>query len=609
MKHIRWIWGFWRPHRVWLFLLGFMTLLSSAVAIGYPLLFKYLLDELDQTLAQANPELANTTTWRLVWLFAVIGLARSLTHLYPGLRALINLKLGMDIRQTYFAQILEKGHRFFQKFRTGDLVTRLTDDIEGFPKIAWFSCSGVFRAVESSSKFLFCMGVMIALSWKLSLLSIIPLGPMLYIFYRLRTELSKRALLQQNAISKTNDALEAAFSGVRILKAFTGEKNQAREFRKTLDERIGIELSMVRLWMGVGQIYWGIQFIGQVIVIVAGGIMVVNASITSDSSYSSYPVLKYLGTMSPGTFYAFYKYLEILLQPLLDIPQFFVSSRQTYACIDREIEITDTPGGTEGIYIGTLPTTRIDRIELKNVDFSYDQGLPISLQGIDLVLKRGERVAVVGAVGSGKSTLVKLVAGLLPPTGGELLINGRPLPDLDIRQFRAHIGYIPQEATLFSESVLDNIKFGRSLEYEAVQEALEMAQVKDEMEALPGGLEQVLGQKGLTVSGGQKQRLAIARALAHNPDVLLMDDVTASLDAENERKFWATFTKKSPDAACLIITHRLATARQADFIYVLDHGRIVGKGTHQQLLENCDEYRSFLTRDELKAALGLAGTI
>jgi ATP-binding cassette subfamily B protein len=186
-----------------------------------------------------------------------------------------------------------------------------------------------------------------------------------------------------------------------------------------------------------------------------------------------------------------------------------------------------------------------------------------------------------------------------------VLVNGAPLGSYAPEQWRARVGYIPQEANLFSETVADNVRFGRPLTDADVSAALELARVSAEMEALPDGIGEVLGQRGLTVSGGQKQRLAIARAVAGSPDLLLMDDCTSALDAENERVFWELLAQRLPGAMCLIVTHRLATARVADRIYVLDRGRIVGHGTHLQLLENCDVYRNFLTREELAAALGL----
>jgi len=587
-----------------------MTLLSSAVTLAWPFIFGHIIDiitavigdsekdisgypifiqsfliYLDRFIGEASQDNIGPVIRKLVWLLVIIGLARTVSYFYPGFRGMINAKLGMDIREHYFGVILKKGHRFFQKFRTGDLVTRLTDDIDQWPKIAWFSCSGIFRAVESFSKFLFCIGFMLAMNWELALLSITPLPVMLVIFYILRSALSKRSTELQQIISKTNDALEAAFSGVRILKAFRGETNQTNKFREVLDERIGVELNLIKLWMGLQTMYGGIQFVGQVIVMVVGGMMVIR------------------DTLSYGEFYAFYVYLSLLLQPLLDIPQLFVSSRQAFACIDREIEIDETPGGTENAYTGSEPLRSIQTTEVRDVSFRYDEDLPLALENVNLTLKRGERAAVVGAVGCGKSTLIRLVAGLLPPDSGEVLINGKPLSRLSVKEYNARIGYIPQESTLFSESVAENVRFGRDIQERGVRESLDMAQVLEEMENLPEGINEVLGQKGLTISGGQKQRLAIARAVAGEPDVLLMDDCTSSLDAENERDFWRRFAERFPEAACLIVTHRLATARQADVIYVLDEGRIVGKGTHKELLESCEEYQNFLTREELQAAL------
>lgn len=570
-------------------MLGFLTLLSSAATIGFPLVLKFVIDNLDENLKD-NPSLdATELTYKLVMMIVIVGLVRSASWIYPGVRAQVNNLLEKDVREYYFGQIVQKGYRFFQKFRTGDLVTRLSDDIFGFPKIAWFCCSGIFRAVESSSKFVFCMAFMFYMNWQLALLAIIPLPVMLMIFYRIRMALTKASADRQQIFSRTNDELEASFSGIRILKAFCGEMHQVRNLRGILDERIAVELRLQRLWMGVRMLYQGVQFTGQIIVIVAGGYMVLNDQ------------------LKIGEFYAFYVYLSILLAPLMDIPNLFVTSRQAFACIDREIEIEETRGGTEDIYTGRDTVGRIERLALERASFCFDPGLPNAVDNVDLELGSGRKIAIVGRVGSGKSTLLKVVAGLLPPQEGALLVNGRPLTEYALDDYRRHVGYIPQEATLFSESVSDNVSFGRETDAEIVIRSLEMARVRTELEALPKGLETVLGQKGLTISGGQKQRLAIARALAGQPDVLLMDDCTASLDAENEKAFWELLREHYPQTACLIVTHRLATAQVADLIHVMEDGRIVGSGSHMQLLAECEAYRNFLSREEMKADLELAG--
>jgi ATP-binding cassette, subfamily B, multidrug efflux pump len=585
MTHVRWIWRFWQPHRPWLWVLALLTLLSSAVTLAFPKVLGYVIDNVKSLAEASNPELSSSRIWTLTGILIAIGVARSLANLYPGTRALINGRIEMDVRQHYFSKILEKGYRFFSKFRTGDLVTRLTDDISNYPKIAWFACSGVFRAVESGSKFLFCIIFMLMINWQLALLTLLPLPVMLILFYRVRTAMTVRALERQQITSRTSDALEAAFSGIRILKAFTAEEQTAQRFSDLLDERIGVEMRLMQLWMGMQNIYGGIMLLGQLTVVFAGGLMVV------------------YNHLSVGDFFAFSLYVTLLLPPLMDIPNLFVTSRQAFACIDREIEIEETSGGTENVYTGANQLTRLDSVELRDASFTYDGKVDPALAAISLKVAAGQRVAIVGAVGSGKSTLLKMTAGLLPPTDGMLLVNDEPLQGYNLASYRSQIGYVPQEATLFSESVSENVRFGRELSPEDVESALTLAQVIDEFKALPKGLDQVLGQRGLTISGGQKQRLAIARALAGRPRLLLMDDCTSALDAENERAFWESFRAQNPDAACLIVTHRLATARQADTIVVLEGGKLAGVGTHEQLLEACEPYRNFLSREELKAAL------
>jgi ABC-type multidrug transport system fused ATPase/permease subunit len=588
VKYVKWIWNFWQPHWPWLFILAFMTLLSGAVTLAYPMVLKSVIDGLTEAYDTGDPQLARATILHYIWILVLIGVGRSLANLYPAFRALMNAKLEMDVRDYYFGRIMGKGYRFFMRFRTGDIVTRLTDDIAGHMKIAWFSCSGIFRAVESTSKFLFSMAFMLSMDWRLALLSTIPLPLMMLIFYRVRTVLTQRSLHRQQMVSSTNDALDAAFSGVRILKAFNGEERQYTRFRDLLGERIEVEIGVVKLRMGLQSLYQGTQSIGQMIVIVVGGLMVLR------------------GELTIGEFYAFYFYLTLLLQPLMDIPNLFVTSRTAFASIDREIELERTDDEA-AVSDGRprLPLESIRSMDLRNVSFAYGEGRPNVLDDVTLSLRGGQRIAVVGGVGAGKTTLVKLLAGLLPPDSGMVLINGAPLAEYDSSAVVSRIGYVPQEANLFSESVAENISFGRDLPDEMVEDALELARVRQEMEALPRGIKQVLGQRGLTVSGGQKQRLAIARALAAAPDLLLLDDVTSALDAENERRFWEGVRRRMPDAACVIVTHRLATARQADVIYMLERGRVICTGTHLELLQNCPQYQDFLTHEELEQAIGM----
>jgi len=613
MKYMRWIANFWKPHRPWVWILTVLTIISSAATLVYPYFIGFIIDKiyefdgkagidtgkmpdfiqgpilaLNNWVGTASAENAAEIGHKLILVILLVGLARTLSSLYPGVRALINAKLAMDIRKYYFSKIIDKGYQFYNKLRTGDLVTRLTDDIDGWPKIAWFCCSGIFRAVESTSKFIFCIAFMCLINWKLALISISPLPLMLWIYYALRIKLTKVALARQQMISNTNDQIEAATSGVRILKAFNGIEGQSKAFKKVLENRIDIEIQFQKLWFSVWNVYAAITKIGQLIVIFVGMLMV----------WGKIP-----GALTVGELYAFYIYIDYLLGPLMDIPQLFVTSRTAFACIDREIEIEETPGGIENYIVGKTIIPRINAVELENVTFRYAEGLPPTLENISLTLKHGEKAAVIGSVGCGKTTLIKVVSGMFPPEIGVVKVNDVPMNAVEIRSYREKVGYIPQESTLFSETVEDNVKFGRDVSDGVVRESLDMAQVLEEMEKLPSGLKEVLGQKGLTVSGGQKQRLAIARAIACDPDLLLMDDCTSSLDAENEKRFWDMFAKKYPDTACLIVTHRLSTARKADIIYVLDEGRIVGKGTHEELLRDCEEYRNFLTREELKAAL------
>jgi ABC-type multidrug transport system fused ATPase/permease subunit len=620
-EHVDWLWRYWVPHRHVLIFLAFFTLVSTAVAVAYPLVFRSVIDRVSEMLEAGD---ASTDISGIMLTLGLILVGYFVSRLYPATRAMMNARLERDVRDDVFGELMDKDYHFNNRFRTGDVVTRLTDDIAEFPKIAWFACSGIFRAVESSSKLIFCLAAMLMMSWKLTLLSIVPLPVMMWIFYGLRHKMRYYMEASQQSVSKTNNLLEAAFSGVRIVKAFSAEDAQERKLAAILRERIGVLLGLVKLQVVMFSLDTFASRLGQMVVIAYGGFLVIR------------------GELSIGTIFAFYVYLDMLTGPMMDVPFLFMTGQQAFVSVDRVEEIRGYPV-TE-----TRPAGRkledIRELTFENVSFSYD-GTRQNVDSVDFTIPLGKRVAVVGPVASGKSTVLKIVAGILVPQEGRILVNGEPLTEWNWDSYRRRIGYVPQEALLFSKSIQDNVTFGRrppsetesdewvvdvvppdpSAHDAAARESgpaseaerrvaeswarycLSVAQMDSDLATFPNGIGTVVGQKGGLVSGGQKQRIAIARALAGRPRVLLLDDCTAALDAQNEDRFWTQLDEEFGEGICFVVSHRLATIRRADSILVLDDGKLVDQGRHEELVRRCETYRAFLQTEEKLEHLGATG--
>ncbi|HOX13582.1 MAG TPA: ABC transporter ATP-binding protein [Spirochaetia bacterium] len=574
VDHVAWIRAVWSEHKGLVALLFFLTLLSSAVAVLYPYLSKLLLDTIQGLLA--SPGLGNPMDEvdRLLLVFLAVGLAGLVASMFPGIRGMTNSVFEHVIRSKYFRKVLAKDYGFFAKFSTGDVVTRLTDDLYDFPKLSWFLCSGIFRAVESISKVAFCLAAMVLLNPKLTLYSLVPLPLMIAIFYVTQDRIYDTFQKNQEAISAVNARLEMSFSGVRIIKAYACEDKYRRFFRNVLEQRFGTELAVAKLEVVLHLIYQYIDYVAQVGIVFAGGLMAVR------------------GEISIGTFYAFYTYLTLLIFPILDIPQLFVSGKRAFVNIDRLEEIARhpepaAPGKPRAV-------DRLERVELYGVSFRYGDRAENSLTDICFSIGRGERIGVIGPVGSGKSTLVKCLLGLLPPSSGEIRVNGEDLRELDLVSYRARVGYVPQEALLFSGSLRENVDFGgESLSDEMFRTSVEAAQMAEEIASFTDGERTVVGQRGVSLSGGQKQRMAIARAVARRPELMLFDDITASLDAANEERLMRRLDELSGDLSFVIVSHRLSTLQYVDKVLFLDQGRALGFGRHEELLQN-RRYRAFI---------------
>ncbi|NLJ10810.1 MAG: ABC transporter ATP-binding protein [Treponema sp.] len=589
-RHLRWIWHIWRERQGLILLLFFLTLLSSLVAVSYPYLTKLLIDML-QKLIESQPGLAQirAETWRLAGLFILVGITGLIASLFPGIRGAVNVVFEHLIRMKYFKKVLEKDYQFFARFRSGDIVTRLTDDLYDFPKLGWFLCSGIFRAVESISKVLFCLAAMFFINIKLTLLSLIPLPLTILVFYIVQDRIYDTFRRNQEAISDINSQLEQSFSGVMIIKAYACEAKYRRFFSDALQRRFTTEMAVVKLGTVLDMIYMYIDYIAQLVVIFAGGYMAVR------------------GDISIGTFYAFYNYLGMLIYPILDIPQLFVSGKRAFVNIDRLEELarfsavsaSDTTGPASSPQASAASTPTFQSLSLENVYFHYPDRQSPALSGISLSVEPGERIAILGPVGSGKSTLLKLMAGLLPPERGRILINGKARSEFSQETLSRLISYVPQEALLFSGTIRDNVAFGKAgagqeISPEDFEEAVRIAQMKREIEAFALGDKTMLGQRGISLSGGQKQRLAIARALARKAQVLLLDDITASLDAANEDLLWQALTEHYRNMTCLVVSHRLSTLQYVDRILFLDQGKIQALGRHEELQDSSSAYRAFI---------------
>lgn len=576
-KHLQWIWQQWIAQKWFVLIMIAFTLLSSAVAVAYPFVFKKLIDLMTDILKfPAHYPDPMIQVNRIVMLFLAIGIGQLFTGFYPSVRAMVNVRFEHSLRMIYFKHILKKDYAFYQHFRTGDIVTRLTDDISDFPKISWFLCSGIFRAFNSLSMIIFSLAVMFSLNWLLTLLSIASLPLMMIVFYKTSDKLYHHFEKNQQAISAINNQLEMSFSGIRIIKSFVSEDKYNRFFTKALADRFKTEMSVVKLNAVIHLIYEYIDYIAQIGVILFGGWLAVK------------------GTISIGTFFLFYTYLSMMIYPLLDLPQLFVSGKQTFVNIDRLEELRSYPLRYTFPQNGKI-VTAMNKISFDQVTFTYPEKEVPAISECSFSLKKGEKMLILGSTGAGKTTLANMLTGILHPTTGKITINDIAFADLDIAAWRAIIGYVPQDALLFTGTIKDNVKFAdEHSDADSYELSIRIAQLKNELAAFPLGDETKVGNKGLTVSGGQKQRITIARALIKKPELLILDDITASLDAENEENLWLQIKEHYTQITCVVISHRLSTLRYVDSILFIDSKGICHKGSHEELVFTLPEYHDFI---------------
>ncbi len=570
MSRLSVVFDFWKRHRLWATLLVAGTAVTTAVSLAFPYILRYIIDGIKRGVSE--PELL-----RLVLLLVGFGLVRAIAEVVlPWNRGRTNERYQWSVRHRVFRRVLDMGHSFTNRFPTGDVMERLDHDLE---ELSWFACSGIFRTLAAAFTVVFALAVMLSMNPLLTVVTVLPVGVGVIIWMKLGPLVYARYMKWRKKIAEINNQLESAFTGVRLVKGYNMERRMADRMRKTLNERIDVSIDTVRVESRIHVFYMFIAELGVLLVLWAGGALVVRESLTL------------------GQFVAFNAYVLMLVGPMFDIGNLFVSGRRAQGGSERIGELEQHKPEVEPAADGAAPEAGV--LKLDNVEFAYGDD-PV-LKGVTMEFPKGARVGIAGTVGSGKSTVFRLLFRLADPQQGRVLLDGRDVREFDLDAYRKLFGYAPQEATLFSDTIKSNITFGQDgADGGEVERVTSMAQLTNDLREFPKGLEEVLGERGARLSGGQQERVAIARALVGSPGILVFDDATSALDAETEKELVRRLSEELGGATVIIVSHRLSILSACDHIYVLDSGELKEQGTHQELLARRGLYWDLYERQLMK---------
>lgn len=584
MKELKHLNKYFYKYRYRLLVGILITIIARVFLLFTPVLIGNTIDTITQRI-NGEINIEQYTNTLLTNLFYIIG-AALVGGIFTFLmrQTIINVSrfIEYDLKNEIYRQYQNLSLDFYKSNRTGDLMNRISEDVS---RVRDYAGPGIMYSINTFTLFVIALFLMFKSAPTLTFYTIIPLPILSFFIYKLSKAIHKRSTIVQESLSKLSTFAQESFSGINVIKSYSIESNINNSFKTLSIENRAKQIDLAKVQALFFPLMILLIGISNIIVIYIGGKQYISGEITSI-----------------GVIAEFIIYVNMLTWPVATVgwvTSVIQRAEASQKRINEFLKLKPTIVNTN-----STPSTIKGRIEFKKVTFTYPDTHITALKDVSFTLEQGKTLAILGKTGSGKSTILDLIGRLYDVESGTILIDDTPIETLNLNSLRNSIGYVPQDAFLFSDTIKENIRFGKEDATEAeVIAAAKIAKVHENIINFNNGYDTVLGERGITLSGGQKQRISIARAIIKSPNILLFDDCLSAVDTETEEQILKNLNDISKGKTTIIVSHRISSAKNADMIIVLDKGKIVQSGTHEKLLKSDGYYKELylkqLTRKEI----------
>lgn len=573
MKELAYINKYFLKYK-WLLILGFVITVGARIFMLFTP--RYVGESTNVIERYVNGEITDKSLVKselLTYILIILGAAAAsalLTFFMRQTFIVVSRRIEYDMKNEIYDQYQKLSLNFYKRNRTGDLMNRISDDVS---KVRMYTGPALMYGVMTITLFIVAISFMLSKAPVLTLYALLPLPVLSIAIYKLSVAINQRSTLVQQVLSKLNTYTQESFSGIAVIKSYGMENLVNTDFKDLAIQSKEKNIDLVKVQAFFFPLMALLIGVSNILVIYIGGKQYISGEIEN-----------------LGTIIEFLLYVNLLTWPVASVGWITSMIQQAAASQKR---INDFLNEVPSIQNKGNEVRKVaGKIEFKNVSFTYEDTNIEALKDISFSLEAGKTLAIIGKTGSGKSTILELVGRLYDVSEGEILIDDIPIEKYELNAYRKQLGYVPQDAFLFSESIRENIRFGKvdATEEEVIQ-AAKNAAVHQNIMNFHKQYDTVLGERGITLSGGQKQRVSIARAIIKNPDIVLFDDCLSAVDTETEEEIFNKLQEVSKQKTALVVSHRVSSAKTADKIIVLEEGKILQEGTHDELFQQEGYYR------------------